>query len=165
MKRVSLIPAAQILNGGRDGFFGSAAWLLCLPFQRLPFHSRRRFPFLFDYSVTNIDLSQSSRKMPATARKAVLTLPLPGKAHTGPQRASHRRGSLSPLVSEANSLYACKTFDKLWRAEYNIHTCCSRKRLGQHIVPSPMPTCAERKAIHQAFFRTGIKKFPGPWIL
>ena len=49
-------------------------------------------------------------------------IPLPGKAHTGPQRASHRRFSWSPPVSETNSLYACKTVDKLWRAEYHIHT-------------------------------------------
>lgn len=65
------------------------AWLLCLPFQLFQVSSWQRFPFLFDYSVTIIDLSQSSRKTPAAARKAVLTLPPPSKAHTGPHRASN----------------------------------------------------------------------------
>ena len=115
------------MPGSAPGFVpgsvpGSAAWLLCLSFQLFQFSGRRRIPFLFDYSVTYFDPSQSFRKTPATARKAVLTLPLPGKAHTVPQRASHRRFSWSPPVSETNSLYACKTVDKLWRAEYNIHT-------------------------------------------
>ena len=42
---------------------------------------------------------QSSREMPATTRKAVLTLPPPGKSHTAPQRALHKLGLLKDNVS------------------------------------------------------------------
>ena len=124
------------------------AWLLCLPFQLFQVSSWQRFPFLFDYSVTIIDLSQSSRKTPAAARKAVLTLPPPSKAHTGPQRASHRPSSLPSPGSEANRIYARKTVDKLVGAKYNKYTRCRRKPLRQHREPTVLSTEYSKSAIN-----------------
>ena len=102
-----------------------------------PFSSRWRFSFLFDYSVANLDLSQSSRKTPAATRKAVLlTLPPPGKAHTGPQRASHRRSLLSLSMPKASPIYWLKPYHNL---VYNLYWQKAKKEEApKHFL---LPTC------------------------
>lgn len=91
------VPASVLGSAARV-----CAWLLCLPFQLFHFSSSPQAGGAYRSSLITasqiLTPPQSSRKTPATARKAVLTPPPPGKAHTSPQRASHRRCSLSPLM-------------------------------------------------------------------
>ena len=110
--KVRMYISENFMPGTAPGFVpvsapGSAArvraWLLCLPFQLFQVSSWQRFPFLFDYSVTNIDSSQSSRKTPAAARKAVLTLPPPSKAHTA-HNAPHIAAACCPCPCQKRAL-------------------------------------------------------------